>query len=27
LHSAKLAIEDDREWTSALPSDLAEFVR
>jgi 23S rRNA pseudouridine1911/1915/1917 synthase len=27
LHSAKLAIEDDCEWTSALPSDLAEFVR
>jgi 23S rRNA pseudouridine1911/1915/1917 synthase len=27
LHSAKLAIEDDREWTSALPSDLARFVR
>jgi len=27
LHSAKLAIEDDREWTSAFPSDLAEFVR
>ena len=25
LHSAKLAIEDEREWTSALPSDLAEF--
>ena len=25
LHSAKLAIEDDREWTSALPYDLAEF--
>ena len=27
LHSAKLAIENDCEWTSALPSDLAEFVR
>jgi 23S rRNA pseudouridine1911/1915/1917 synthase len=25
LHSAKLAIEDDREWTSAFPPDLAEF--
>lgn len=25
LHSAKLAIEDDREWTSTLPPDLAEF--
>jgi 23S rRNA pseudouridine1911/1915/1917 synthase len=25
LHSAKLAIEDEREWTSALPPDLAEF--
>ena len=25
LHSAKLAIEDKREWTSALPPDLAEF--
>ena len=25
LHSAKLAIEDGREWTSALPPDLAEF--
>ena len=25
LHSAKLAIEDHREWTSALPRDLAEF--
>ena len=25
LHSAKLAIEDHREWTSALPPDLAEF--
>jgi 23S rRNA pseudouridine1911/1915/1917 synthase len=25
LHSAKLAIEDEREWTSALPLDLAEF--
>jgi 23S rRNA pseudouridine1911/1915/1917 synthase len=27
LHSAKLAIEDEREWTSGLPSDLANFVR
>jgi 23S rRNA pseudouridine1911/1915/1917 synthase len=27
LHSAKLAIEDRREWTSALPPDLAEFCR
>jgi 23S rRNA pseudouridine1911/1915/1917 synthase len=25
LHSAKLAIEGEREWTSALPPDLAEF--
>jgi len=25
LHSAKLAIEGEREWTSALPSDLAGF--
>ena len=25
LHSAKLAIDDGREWTSALPPDLAEF--
>ena len=25
LHSAKLAIEEKREWTSALPPDLAEF--
>src|SRR5213083_661762 len=25
LHSAKLATEDRREWTSALPPDLAEF--
>ena len=25
LHSAKLATENDREWTSALPPDLAEF--
>jgi 23S rRNA pseudouridine1911/1915/1917 synthase len=25
LHSAKLAIENEREWTSALPPDLAEF--
>jgi 23S rRNA pseudouridine1911/1915/1917 synthase len=27
LHSAKLAIEGEREWTSALPPDLAEFCR
>jgi 23S rRNA pseudouridine1911/1915/1917 synthase len=27
LHSARIAIEDDREWTSTLPPDLAEFVR
>ena len=27
LHSAKLTIETEREWTSALPPDLAEFVR
>jgi 23S rRNA pseudouridine1911/1915/1917 synthase len=25
LHSAQLAIEGKREWTSALPPDLAEF--
>lgn len=25
LHSAKLAVEDEREWISALPPDLAEF--
>ena len=25
LHSAKLAIDSDREWTSELPPDLAEF--
>ena len=25
LHSAKLAIENGREWTSALPPDLSEF--
>ena len=25
LHSAKLAIDDGREWSSALPPDLAEF--
>jgi len=25
LHSAKLAIEGDREWTSTLPPDLAKF--
>jgi 23S rRNA pseudouridine1911/1915/1917 synthase len=27
LHSAKLAIDDDPGWTSALPLDLAEFAR
>src|SRR6266478_8655745 len=26
LHSARLAIEGDREWTSPLPQDLAEFI-
>jgi 23S rRNA pseudouridine1911/1915/1917 synthase len=26
LHSAKLAIEGEREWTSGLPADLANFV-
>jgi 23S rRNA pseudouridine1911/1915/1917 synthase len=26
LHSARLAIEGEREWTSPLPPDLAEFV-
>jgi 23S rRNA pseudouridine1911/1915/1917 synthase len=25
LHSARLAADDEREWTSALPPDLAEF--
>jgi 23S rRNA pseudouridine1911/1915/1917 synthase len=25
LHSAKLAVEEHREWTSALPPDLADF--
>jgi hypothetical protein len=25
LHSARLAVDDDREWISALPPDLAEF--
>src|SRR4029077_14312971 len=25
LHSAQLAIEDEHEWTSSLPDDLAEF--
>ena len=25
LHSAKLAIDGEREWTSAFPPDLAEF--
>ena len=27
LHSAKLAIEGEREWTSSLPPDLTEFCR
>lgn len=27
LHSARLAIDHEREWASALPSDLAEFAR
>lgn len=27
LHSAKLAIESQREWASALPPDLADFCR
>jgi len=27
LHSAKLAIEGEHEWTSPLPPDLAEFLR
>jgi len=26
LHSAKLAIEGEREWASPLPSDLAHFI-
>ena len=26
LHSAKLALEGEREWNSALPPDLAEFI-
>jgi 23S rRNA pseudouridine1911/1915/1917 synthase len=26
LHSAKLAIENEREWNSSLPVDLAEFM-
>src|SRR4029077_2688379 len=26
LHSARLAIEDEHEWTSPLPQDLAEFM-
>ena len=25
LHSAKLAVEEERQWTSALPADLAQF--
>lgn len=27
LHSARLAIESECEWTSSLPSDLVEFIR
>jgi 23S rRNA pseudouridine1911/1915/1917 synthase len=27
LHSAKLAVESEHEWTSALPPDLAKFCR
>ena len=27
LHSAKLAIDDQRQWTSVLPPDLADFCR
>jgi 23S rRNA pseudouridine1911/1915/1917 synthase len=27
LHSAKLAVEGEREWASPLPPDLAEFAR
>ena len=27
LHSAKLAIEGEHEWTAPLPSDLMEFIR
>jgi 23S rRNA pseudouridine1911/1915/1917 synthase len=27
LHSAKLGIKSEREWTSELPVDLAEFIR
>ncbi|HJW38420.1 MAG TPA: RNA pseudouridine synthase [Candidatus Udaeobacter sp.] len=27
LHSAKLSVKGEREWTSDLPSDLAEFCR
>ena len=27
LHSARLAIESDREWTSPLPPDLANFIK
>ena len=27
LHSVKLAVAEEREWTSALPPDLAEFCR
>jgi 23S rRNA pseudouridine1911/1915/1917 synthase len=26
LHSAKLAIEDEKEWTAELPNDLAQFL-
>jgi 23S rRNA pseudouridine1911/1915/1917 synthase len=27
LHSARLAIEDEHEWISSLPTDLVEFIR
>ena len=27
LHSARLGIEGEREWSSALPVDLVEFIR
>ncbi len=27
LHSARLAIEGEHEWTSSLPQDLVEFIR
>jgi 23S rRNA pseudouridine1911/1915/1917 synthase len=26
LHSARLAIEGEHEWTSSLPHDLVEFI-